>query len=291
RDDQLIAAGTNLAWKDHPRLGGDTRVYTFGPVDADAMETLTQVTALIESGLEAVFNLVSLEEGDIFANLVNIAGALTYVVWQSVEDEPPPWWLEGLIFRTLLLAPASLEGIHTKASSSNCFMMWLTLAGPDYAEMLTWKYLIGTTRNLLLSILTLANHKTPPGGGTARNREEFDGVRHVVTLGLHNLFLLAFKRKNWGVMANGGMGPMVELIFLWSLLIGTGVGILSGFVGSLLGQAIARDADADSLAKRMWWSVPQCIGLTLFWLYLQNEGSTSGGTFTPFTGAQYAGYQ
>ena len=46
--DQLIASGTNLSWKDHPRLGDDPAPYSFNAgVDADAMETLACVTAVI----------------------------------------------------------------------------------------------------------------------------------------------------------------------------------------------------------------------------------------------------
>ena len=87
RDDQLIASGTNLAWKDHPRLGDGTRVYSFDAVEADAMESLAHVTAVLAAALEVVFNLASLEEGDIFANLVSILGGATNVVWESVEKK------------------------------------------------------------------------------------------------------------------------------------------------------------------------------------------------------------
>jgi hypothetical protein len=159
-------------------------------------------------------------------------------------------------------------------------------------EMLTWKYVTNLARDNFLSLLTLANHESPSGSAAApRNRQEFDAIRHAVTLGIHNLFLLAFKRENWGLMKGGGsMTPLVELIFVWSLAVGTGVGILGGFVGSLVGQAIARDASTD-IFKRMWWSIPQVVLTTIYWLYLQNEGSTQDGKFTPFAGNAYDGYQ
>ncbi len=291
RADQLIAAGTNLQWKDHPRLGDDPATYTFKHVDADAMESVARVTAIIQSSLDALLHLLSLEEGDYASNLVNMFGGTLWAIWKVAEDKPPPWWLEGLIVRTFGTFFASLEGIQTKASGRK-FMMWLTLAGPDYAEMLTWRYITRLARNLLLSVLTLTNHQKPSGSGAhPRNREEFDAVRHVFTLALHNLLLLAFKRKNWGVMKDASSpSPALELIFVWSLVIGTLTGLAGGFVGSLLGEVIAGDVDLEPTKNKMWLAIPQAVLLTPFWLYLQQEGSTSGGTFTPYSGAAFHGY-
>jgi hypothetical protein len=287
--DQLIASGTNLAWRDQPRLGDDAAPYAFKSVDADALETLAWVTAIIQSGAEVILNAISIEEGDIFANLVNIFGGTLNGLWKLAEKEPEPWWLDGLIFRTILLFPATFEGIQTEASGRKA-RMWLTLAVPDYVEMLTWRYFTKVGRDLLLSVITLVNNN-PSATPHPRNGREFDAVRHVVTAGLQNLFLLAFKRKNWGLMKDASSkAPLLELIFIWSLLVGTGVGALGGLVGSLLGEGIARDANADAIKDKMWWSIPQSVLMTIYWLFLQQEGSTQGGTFTPFPGNAYVGY-
>ena len=279
--DQLIASGTNLTWKDHPRLGDDSAPYSFAAgIDADAMETLAWVTAIMQSAAEVILNAISIEDGDIFANLVNMFGGTLNGIWKLAQKEPEPWWLDGLIFRTVLLFPATFEGIQTEATGRKA-RMWLTLAVPDYVEMLTWRYFPKLTRDLLLSVITLANND-PSATPHPRNGREFDAVRHVITLGLENLFLLAFKRKNWGLLKDASsLSPLLELIFLWSLLLGTGVGALGGLVGSLLGEAIARDANGDAIKDKMWWSIPQCILTTVYWLFLQQEGSTQGGTFTP----------
>jgi hypothetical protein len=294
-DSRLIASGTNLEWADHARLGDDAATYSFGSIDAGAMETIAFATAILQSVAEGILHLTSLEEGDYASNVVNAFGALVNSLWRGLEHEPTPWWLDGLLDRTVGTTLASLEGIHTKATAANCFSMWMTLLGPDLIEMLTWKYLTNLARDNLLSLLTLVNHEPPSGSAPApRNRQEFDAIRHAVTLGIHNLFLLAFKRQNWGLMkaVPGGVdtGPLLELTLLWSLGVGTCVGILGGFVGSLLGQAIARDVSLD-VFKRMWWSIPQVVLTTIYWLYLQNDGSTQNGRYTPFTGGAYKGYQ
>ena len=130
-----------------------------------------------------------------------------------------------------------VEGIHTKASAGNCFMMWMTLLGPDVIEMLTWKYVTNLARDLLLSILTLANHD-PNATLAPRNQREFDAVRHAFTLGVHNLFLLAFKPRNGAWMKS--RSPRAETcrrsradLRLVALLGGIGVGLVGGFLGSL----------------------------------------------------------
>src|SRR5205823_3357288 len=140
---------------------------------------------------------------------------------------------------------ASFEGVHTKASCGNCTMMWLTLVGPDYGEMLSYRYLIGAARNLILSVLTLMNH-VPPASGTPdqnaaavhpRNREEFDGLRHACMIGFLNLYLLAFKREDWGIMKAGDTAPLWFDLGVWTALGGIGVGSLGGLLGSALGSA------------------------------------------------------
>ena len=57
---------------------------------------------------------------------------------------------------------ARLPGARSRASrrrrTGRKARMWLTLAVPDYVEMLTWKYFTKLARDLLLSIITLANN-------------------------------------------------------------------------------------------------------------------------------------
>ncbi len=262
----------------------DTTPYSFGTISADAMETIAWVSSIAANGFELLFHLISLEEGDYASNIVNGFGATGYGTWKVLKKEPAPWWLEGLLGRGLGTFAASFEGVHTKAAFGLCFKEWLTLAGPDYAEMLSYKYFTELARDLLLSILTLINHK-PGEGGIAhpRNREEIDAVRNIFVMGMQNLVLaIGFDRKNWGLLKSGGdYSPMAEFFLVWGLLVGTIVGFLGGLIGSILGESISGDPDGGPTLDKMWYGIPQGVIFNWYWLYLQQEGHTSGGTFNP----------
>ena len=270
-----------------------TTPYSFGTISADTMETIAWVSSIAANGLELLFHLISLEEGDYASNIVNGVGATGYGTWKVFKKEPAPWWMEGLLGRGLGTFAASFEGVQTKAAFGLCFKEWLTLAGPDYAEMLSYKYFTELARDLLLSILTLINHK-PGEDGVAhpRNREEIDAIRNIVVMGLQNLVLaLGFDRKNWGLLKPGGdYSPMAEFFLLWGLLMGTIAGFAGGLIGSILGEAISGDADVSPVENKLWWGIPQGVLLNPYWLYLQQEGHTSGGTYNPAGPADFKGY-
>ena len=292
--DDTFSLGGSGEWKDTPRLPGDDEgTYTFEVVGADAMETIAWVSSIVCNAFELLFHLLSLEEGDYASNVVNAVGNATFGTWKAVKREPFPNFLEGPVFRFFATFLATFEGIHTKASPGNRFLMWLTLAGPDFAEMLSYRWWTGMVRDLVLSVLTLINHKPPANESDPhpRNREEIDAVRNVVVVGLHNLFLLLFKREDWGLIKSGGdASPAVSIFVFWSLIGGIGAGGLSGLLGCVAGEAIARDVSADTLTKKVWWAIPQWWFTTIYWLYLQQEGSTSGGTFTPYGDPPFGGY-
>ena len=273
---------------------GTTTPYSFGTISADTMETIAWISSITANGFELLFHLISLEEGDYASNILNGIGATGYGTWKALKREPPPWWLEGLIGRFAFTFGASFERVHTKAAFGLCFKEWLTLAGPDYAEMLSYKYFTGLARDLLLSILTLINHKAPDTDGTAhpRNREEIDAVRDIIVLGLQNLVLaLGFDRKNWGLLKPGGdYGPMAEFFLIWGVLMGTIVGFLGGLVGGIIGESISGDPSGSPTLEKMWYGIPQGILLDPYWLYLQQEGHTSGGTFNPAGPSDFKGY-
>ena len=228
------------------------------------METIAWISSITANGFELLFHLISLEEGDYASNILNGIGATGYGTWKALKREPPPWWLEGLIGRFAFTFGASFERVHTKAAFGLCFKEWLTLAGPDYAEMLSYKYFTGLARDLLLSILTLINHKAPDADGTAhpRNREEIDAVRDIIVLGLQNLVLaLGFNRKNWGLLKPGGdYGPMAEFFLIW------GAPRWARSSASSAGSSAASSASRSRATPpgrrrwtKMWCGIPQGI--------------------------------
>ena len=292
RADTLIGSATD--WSQLKKTDDSTTTpYSFGTVSADSMETIAWVSSVAANGLELLFHLISLEEGDYASNIVNGLGATGYGTWKVFKKEPAPWWMEGLIGRGAGTFFASFEGVQTKAAFWLCVKEWLTLAGPDYAEMLSYKYFSELARDLLLSILTLINHK-PGEGGTPhpRNREEIDAVRNIIVLGLQNLFLaVAFDRKDWGLLKpTNDYSPMLAFIFEWGFLWGTVVGLVGGTLGCLLGEAISGDFDGSPVLSKLWYGIPQGIIFNWYWLYLQQEGHTSGGTYNPIGPSDFKGY-
>ena len=174
------------------------------------------------------------------------------------------------------------------------FKQWLTLAGPDFAEMLSYKYFTELARSLVLSVLTLLNHKAPDTDGTAhpRNREEIDAIRNVVVIGLQNLAIaVIYDRKDWGLLKpTNDYSPMESFFLVWGLAAGMVVGFVGGLLAAMIGEVISFDSDVSTVVNNLFWGVPQGVFLGPYWLYLQQEGSTSGGTFNPIGPADFKGY-
>jgi hypothetical protein len=293
RSDTLISESSS-DWSQVRKTDDSTTIpYSFGSISAESMETVAWISSIVANGFELLFHLISLEEGDYASNIVNGVGAAGYGTWKAVKREPAPWWLEGLIFRFAGTFGASFEKVHTKAAFWLCVKEWLTLAGPDYAEMLSYKYFTETARDLLLSILTLANHK-PGENGVAhpRNREEIDAIRNIIVMGLQNAVLaISFDRKEWGLLKPGNdYSPMLAYFLEWGLLVGTLIGLVGGTLGCLLGEAISGDFSGSPTLNKLWYGIPQGVLLNPYWLYLQQEGHTSGGTFNPAGPSDFLGY-
>ena len=292
RPDTVVGAANAIWGKDTATLGGSEAPYTFREFSPDVMEKTAWISAIVCNGLETLFHLISLEEGDYWSNIVNSVNNAGFATWKGIKKEPFPYHLETVL-RVVLTFAATFEGRHTEASGRNKFWMWTTLAGPDFAEVALYKYFLGVARDFVLSVMTLTNHVPPADGGThPRNREELDAIRNAWVLFLQRILLLLFPKDDWGVMKPGSdMSPLVKLIFIWTFFIGSGIGLLGGFIGSLFGSLMSRDPDFGIVWKnKMWWGISTGIILTPFWIYVTEEGSTSGGTYTPYGSPKFTGY-
>jgi len=178
--------------------------------------------------------------------------------------------LDGLLFPHARHARRrSFEGIHTKASTGNCFMMWLTLAGPDVGEMLTWKVPHESRGATSSSRSSRSRNNDPPSGrlghirATGRNSTQSG---NAITLLLHNLFLLAFKRKELGcVMVAEPSGPEHVAARRDDLpLVAPRRDRPSALVGGFPRLACSArrshaTRDFGSVGTKMWWAIPQAV--------------------------------
>jgi hypothetical protein len=286
-----FSPGGGVKWKDSPRIADSTHTYAFKVVDADAMEKIAWISSIACNGFEFLAHMISLEENDIASNLVNGIGAAGYGTWKATLRRPAPAWLEGLTIRTVGTLLASLEGRQT--SGSNQFSEWLTLSGPDVAEMLTYKYFAESARDFTLSLLTLLNNDPgAPPEQRPRNHEEIDGVTNAFVILFQNLMMLLFSRQDYLQPFQGpSAGQQRETLFLkWMLLIGTGFGLLGGVVGAAAALGASRTFDKGVFFRKLPLAVLQTHLLFFYWLYLHQEGNTAGGTYNPYGFGSLPGY-
>lgn len=264
--------------------------YTFGRKDElEDLEQIAHVSAIVAHALESVLHLLSLEEGDYASNAVLAAETAALALVDGLAHRPLPWWADTLLMRTVAPMVSSLEGMHTRASGANCFLMWLTLVGPDLGEMVAYRTTLNSVRDAMLSFLTLRNHEkhAVPGRPQPSNRLETAGFVAPFV----NVFLW-LSRERWMVPREiYGIENRYHPQFLGHWL---GTAPVFGILGSLLGHVvtdfgIARAGDF----RAMLLSLPVTLArswLTFFPSYfLDREGITDGGRFNP-QGADFLGY-
>jgi len=295
RADQTLAEGTDIDWTSIPIFQESGRPhYAFRSFSPETLETWAFGTAVGGNFQEMLLHLISLEEGDYASNSVNSAANLGLAIYEILKRKPFPWWLEWLLIRVLGTLLASLEGMHTRVSASNWFMMWITLAGPDLGEVIIYNSTAGGIQDLILSFMTLRNHVGSPASGAsevAANYKEVSGIVDLFVGLATKLLVIAVPREDYcHPFQEGGAA---KLWLLWMLLAGTGFGLLGGLVGMIAAYLSAGifsgDEDWGQVGKELLFAVPKVW--KSFWpaLYLDKEGDTDDGRYNP-DGTAFQGY-
>lgn len=262
--------------------------YTFGRNDqVETLEQIAWVSAIVVHATESLLHLISLEEGDYATNAFAALDTAMLALHDGLVKAPMPWYVDTLIMRTLIPLFTSMEGMHTKVSFKNCFLMWLTLVGPDLGEGIAYRSVLVGLRDLVLSFLTLRNHEHPTTSGVRRpsNRLESAGfVAPFVSLfsWLNRLFV---PKKSFGI-ENLGQG---EVLLPW--LMGAPImGIFGSILGHVLTEhAIARAGDWAPFGGHMLKTVfKEWVMFVPSW-YAGEDGDTGDGTYNP-QGDDYPGY-
>lgn len=298
KGDEVLAEGTNLTMADIPAFKESTTPhYRFGhPWSLEMLEMTAWISAISTEGLNTLFHLLSLEEGDYASNIANATVSAALGTLRGIIRQP----FVGDVAETFGLGPAltfpfTFEGIHTKASFKNCFLMWLTLALPDLGEAIIYRLSLSGVRDGILSTLTLWNNETKwTAGGSpdtrTLNRKHGEALAAVGTLVGGKVLLAIFPREDYAQPFQSG-DQFVSLVLVWSLVLSPLFTFLGWMVGAVGAACVGRAFDTAELFKKpktwSWW----LINWIMFWvnLYMSKEGDTDDGHYNP-NGAAFAGY-
>lgn len=300
--------------------------YTFAKISPDTADKLVFHSAWVCHVIEAILHFASMEptseipgNSDMFSNLINALNQLTYAGlrvsgtsgfgWRKKDFEPDFWLRWGIPLGATLLS--SIEGVHTKENNPCCtrFIYWLTLAGADVSELLLYRHWIWLAEEALFSCVTLLNYegdREHPANIFNPDREDDRPLNRKEVLGVALLFVelgiwiqvSQYPRNQYGI-PNDENGDVWKTFFGHMFGVSLGIGLLSGFVGTVVAECIAWAEDWPVLAKTMFlyasW-IP--IVKFPFYLYLNKDGDTAGGTYLsagdPATGYRdtypFAGY-
>lgn len=270
--------------------------YTFKHFAAGTVEDWAYATAVGGDALQLLLHLLSLEEGDYASNSINAVVSVGAGAWKLSTRSPMNPWIENLVFRGVGTLGGSFEGMHTKASFLNCFKMWsCTLLIPDVVEMYLYKGTADLVRDLVLSSLTLLNYDgpgAPPSSGDDKrplNRLKVDAWVDLAVAGLGQLMLLLFPKKDYEQPFASG-DQALRFILLWQTLINSCVTLLGITVGLVVAELLSQARDLSVVPRQLYRTLIRTFLTFPISLYQSVEGGTSGGTFNPFGGADFMGY-
>jgi hypothetical protein len=307
RDDVRLASNTD-DWKkafifsretpqsDLEKVGLKGGPYTFGRTEAETLEQVAYVSAIICNGLEMVFHLISLEEGDYASNAFNAFNNAAIGTVKIATGNPLDWWFDVLVLRGASTVITSLEGTHRNPTAGNWLTMWLTLLGPDLAEVVTYHTIVNVLRDVVLETMTLRNDVTAtnPATGDTRPAENHQHVDTWVAIfgALFGKFrVMLIPRENYCHPFDNGEHFAVTALF-WGVLSGFPFGLMAGLLGNLFAvKLIAGAPDLGPLESKMLEAGLNQIKPWVFWpsFYSDKEGDTGDGTYNP-GGDEFKGY-
>jgi hypothetical protein len=271
--------------------------YTFKRYEPGPLETIAYVSAVAGNGLELLLHLISLEEGDYMSNTINALNQTGIGIYEIAKREPVNTAFEWAVLRLGLTFITSFEGMHRKAKVWNCFKMWsCTLLIPDLAEMYIYKAASDIVRDGLLTFVTLRNYDgpgSPPDSGPDNrplNRTKLDSTVDLTALGLDKLMFKLFPKEDYEQPFASG-SQALKILLLWQTVIKSAFGLAEIAIGILVGELLAEARDFGVIPRQLARNLITGWLTFIPSLYMAVEGETSDGTYNPYGGADFMGYE
>jgi hypothetical protein len=297
----------NVRWTDAPMFNTNSAAecFTFKPISADALETWTQLSWALATGVKALCHIIqsATSPKEYGTNVPMTLWHTSNMLSASLAQAPLPSYLTkaagfGLgsqwmyvLVPMLSVGLGSLEGIHTKTNGTNKFLQWITLLGGDVLNAYTFSAVPDTAYNAILSALTLINYDGPssPTDGPdlrPKNREYFTTFVSLWVTAANYLMLKLVPRSHYGLPA-----PIIPgsnwFYAWWAVSIGTGV--VGGMLGTFTGWAFSRSVDWASFGEQIGMGVLKSVATFVVQWYNFKEGDTNDGKYNP-KGDDFKGY-
>lgn len=269
------------SWYSGSRLRGDDtdalKNLAFGPVSKDTAEFWAKHSRWIQYGLETNFPaVIHLREGNYVHGVLQMVLSLVDGIIVPAGDEDVPWYA-NLPIATLFVLLGSLEGRDPFGKHDGLlYPLRMMVKG---ARKAWWAHATRATRDLFLSILTLANQRssdsTIPLPDKRLNKNEFVAFSIVCTELLTLAVAAAVPHRWYSVNFDLDTHPTSGL--LCAYLLGTAAAVVVGFFsGWLLSWPIA-GATGQIRARADWlYFTAPLATFPVYWYFL-NENDTDAG--------------
>ncbi|MGH2736938.1 MAG: hypothetical protein ACRDKZ_15265, partial [Actinomycetota bacterium] len=124
--------------------------------DAETMEQVARISAIVAPALEAFLHFSSMEQGDLASNTAGAAINLTDMIVNIAEERLHPVF-HWLVFPVLVQLPAGIENERSDPLGDPPYVATNMLG--DFGEFVLYRRWIWLARELLLSVLTLLNNR------------------------------------------------------------------------------------------------------------------------------------
>ncbi len=298
----------NVQWTDAPmfRTASGAECYTFGVFPARFLEIWTLVAQAVADAAKVVCHIVdcALSPKEFGVNIPMMLWHSAKVLSDTIARAPFTSFLTAaaraglgtqwayVLVPLAMVTLGSLEGLHTKTTSDNAFLQWITLLGGDALSAYQYSSFPETVHDTILSLFTLINYRGPvnkPDGSVDTRPQNRNYFTPLVNLAVGGFNLLLIKYAVPRDQYAHHFHKDNTMFYAWWLAGGIGMGILGGIAGTLAGWACARSVNWTQFGEQIGWGALKGFLFFLLQWYTTKEGDTNDGKYNP-GGTEFNGY-